>query len=497
MLVINSVNTFKSFNNFKTVNPVIEQKVCFDNCSVNNDKNSFLKDYIARRLVKENIKLPDNWQINVSSPEKISKSDTKLLRDVRVITYKARVDDMFQMLEHPKDYVEKRILQMKISDTEKANLRLLKQKYDNYYTIELKTDEKTYNLRNLSEDDKKELKEKNPKFFEFIDKEQNSLDNIAKNFSTAEIKKEVLAESGRSSRYGAYALVPVLLVLIGQAIFEKRADAKKIAAEPKKYLQEQIAIYKEGNPLKKLTTKNGIKEYIESVKDGKNNWFRVFAVAFAGSWDDCLGAVKDFFQDKDNFGTKKATGIMLPSMVMGVLTSVVIAPLMDSVISFSKAKSYVSKHAPELKVPTNFKSKAAFIAGTTLLGVAFSAFCSGSSWTSEALTFLQLKNNKKTLKENNVINDEEDKKSSTAKNFMSYEAYSGKLNGILKADPISGAGFGAAGMLTSANPYINALSTATCGCIETITASIEQFTKDGERKKDIDKNKENLLASIS
>ena len=288
----------------------------------------------------------------------------------------------------------------------------------------------------------------------------------------------------------------MLLVLIGQAIFEKRADAKKIAAEPQKYLKEQIEIYKEGNPLKKLTSKKGIKDYIESVKDGKNNWFRVLAVAFAGSWDDCLGAVKDFFQDKDNFGTKRATGIMLPSMVMGVLTSLAISPIMDSVISYSKAKSYVGKHAPELKVPMDAKSKAAFIAGTTLLGIAFSAFCSGSSWTSEILTFLQLKNNKKSLKENNVINEEEDKKSSTAKNFMAYEAYSGKLNGILKADPISGAGFGAAGMLTSANPYVNALSTATCGCIETITASIEQFTKDGKRRKDIDKDKEKLFASI-
>ena len=78
---------------------------------------------------------------------------------------------------------------------------------------------------------------------------------------------------------------------------------------------------------------------------------------------------------------------------------------------------------------------------------------------------------------------------------MAYEAYSGKLNGILAADPISGAVFGGAGWLTSANPYVNSAATATCGCIETITASVEQLTKDGTRKKHIDKDKQQLLNS--
>lgn len=474
-----------------------KQTKSFDNCTLNNDKNIFLKAYIGKKLEKENIKLPDNWEINIKSPEKISKEDTKLLRDVRVNTYKARVDDLFKLLNQPKEYTSKRISEMNISDKEKSDLNLLKEKYDNYYTIELNTGDKVYNLTNLSDDEKDEIKNQNPQFAEFLENEQEKLNEIKNNFSTAEIKKEVLAESGKTSRYGAYALVPVLLVLIGQAAFEKRADAKKIKNNAQAYLNEQIEIYKQGNPLKNLKSKDGIKDYINSVKDGKNNWFRVLAVAFAGSWDDCLGAVKDFFQDQDNFGTKRAIGIAIPSMIMGVLTSLAISPLMDSMISFSKAKAYVAKHAPNLKVPTDKKSKAAFILGNTLLGITFSVFCSGSSWTSEALTFLQLKNNKKTLKENNVLNSEEEKNASTKNNFLSYEAYSGKLKGIFTADPVSGAVLGGAGMLTSANPYINAISTTTCGCIETITASVEQFTKDDSRKKAINKNKEKLLASVN
>ena len=484
----NSNSTQKVQNN--------EVKVKFDNLIVNSDKNLFLKEYILAKLKKENINLLEEYQISVESPEKISKEDAKLLRDVRVNTYKARVDDMFKLLEQPKEVVEKRTTDMKISDKEKKDLILLKEKYDNYYTINLKTGNKTYNLLKLSEQDKKELAEINPQFAKFIEDEQESLNDITKKFSSSEIKKEVLAESGKSSRYGAYALVPVLLVLMGQAVFEQRAAAKEIAKDAEGYLKKQINIYKEGNPLRKYFSKNGFKEYVESIKDGNNNWWRVLAIAFAGSWDDDLGAVKDFFQDNDNFGFKKATGIAIPSMVIGTLTSLVIAPLMSSMIDYSRAKAYVAKHAPDMHIPMDKKSKAAMIAGNTLLGIIFSTFCSGSSWTSEALTFLQLKNNKKALKENNIITAEEAEKSSTAKNFMSYEAYSGKLNGIFVADPVSGAGFGSLGMLTSANPYVNALATTTCGCIETITASIKQFTKDGERKRDIDKEKEKLISSV-
>lgn len=468
----------------------------FDNITLNNDKNLFLKDYVMKKLEKSGIKLPNGWEINVASPEKISKEDNKLLRDVRVNTYKARVDDLFKLLEKDSLTVNNRIREMKISEEEKANLAKLKSKYDNYYTITLKTNDKEYNLFNLTEQEKAELKSKNPKIAEFSEQEKDNIDNIKKQFASSEIKKEVLAESGKSSRYGAYALVPVLLVLGAQAVFEQRAAARAIKADAAKYLREQIAIYNEGNPLKKYFAKGGFKEYVNSIKEGENNWWRVLAIAFAGSWDDDLGAVKDFFQDHDNFGTKKAGLIAIPSMVIGTLTSLVIAPLMSGMIDYSRAKAYVAKNAPQLHVPLSGKSKAAFIAGNTALGLIFSSFCSGSSWTSEALTYLQLKNNKKHLKENNIITPEEDKNSSTYKNFMSYEAYSGKLNGILKADPISGAGFGSLGLLTSANPYINAVATTTCGCIETITASVKQFTQDGQRKRDIDKDKTELLKSV-
>ena len=225
-------------------------------------------------------------------------------------------------------------------------------------------------------------------------------------------------------------------------------------------------------------------------------WFSVLALAFAGSWDDDLGAVKDYFQDRDNFGNKKALAIALPSMIIGTLTSFVIAPIMDNMISFNRAKAYVKKHASELTHHSDRRAKLAFIAGNTLLGIIFSAFCSGSSWTSEILTYLQLKNNKQKLMDKNILNNEEAQKTSTYKNFASYEAYSGKLKGILEADPLSGAIFGGAGWLTSANPYINAAATTVCGCIETITASIKQFTKDGERKHDIEKEKEKLLSSL-
>ena len=203
--MVESVSALKPVNNVQTQKssrqqtPVVKQTASFDNCTINNDKNSFLKEYINLRLAKENVKLPEGWEINVKSPEKLSRGDSKLLRDVRVNTYKARVDDLFNLLEKPKDYTDKRIGEMKISDEEKANLKLLKEKYDNYYTIELKAGDKTYDLRNLSEEDKKEISDKNPELAQFLEQEQESIEGISKKFSSAEIKKEVLADSGKSS----------------------------------------------------------------------------------------------------------------------------------------------------------------------------------------------------------------------------------------------------------------------------------------------------------
>lgn len=469
----------------------------FMNKSANTEKNVFLKEYVEKKLEKENIKLPEGFEITVKSPTEISEEDRKLLRDVRVNTYKARVNDMFNLLKEDKLYVTDRVKEMGISDKEKSDLLDLKAKYDNYYTIELNTPDKSYDLINLTEEDKNELNEIFPAITIFATKEQKNLTEIKNYFSEKEIKKEVLADSGKTSRQGAYALVPVLTVLGAKAVWEQKSAAKEIRENPENYLNEQIRIFKEGNPMKAYLKKGGMKKFMNDMKGGASKkWLSVLAIAFASSWDDDLGSVKDFFQDRDNFGTKKALGIAIPSMIMGTLTSFVIAPIMDSMINFNRASAYVKKHAPEHIPAGNKKSKAALILGNALFGIAFSAFSSGSSWTSEALTFLKLKNNEKELKSKNILTDEEAKKTNTMKNFMSYEAYSGKLEGILGADPISGALFGGAGWLTSANPYVNSLTTTVCGCIETITASVKQFTKDGERKHSIDKDKEKLLQSV-
>ena len=496
-----------TFDNFKSVNtfypyyaknynrPLKGQNSinCFLGATSNNSKNIFLKEYIEKNLDG----LPNEIKINIYSPEKISPEDVKLLRDVRVKTYKARVDDMFNLLENSNEYVANRIKDMNITQEEKDNLIKLKEKYNNYYNIEIETPNKKYNLLNLSENDIKELESISPELVKFARNENKNLTSIKNHFATAEIKKEVLADSGQSSRYGAYALVPVLLVLGAKAIWEQKSTAKEIAKNPEKYLQEQKEILKEGNPLKTYLSKGGWGKYLKDLKGGNvGKWFSILALAFAGSWDDDLGAVKDYFQDRDNFGNKKAIIIAIPSMIIGTLTSFVIAPIMDNMISFNRAKAYVKKHTPEAINHIDKRAKAAFIIGNTLLGITFSAFCSGSSWTSEILTYLQLRKNKQKLIDKNILNNEETQKTSTYKNFVSYEAYSGKLKGILEADPLSGALFGGAGWLTSANPYVNAAATTVCGCIETITASIKQFTKDSERKHDIEKEKEKLIASL-
>ena len=108
--MINTIAPFNKLNLNNNVNTNTNvsaktQQIRFDDLSVNNDKNIFLKEYLSKRLAKENVQLPENWEINIESPLKITKRDAKLLRDVRVNTYKARVDDMFRLLEQPKSYI--------------------------------------------------------------------------------------------------------------------------------------------------------------------------------------------------------------------------------------------------------------------------------------------------------------------------------------------------------------------------------------------------------
>ena len=344
----NTIAPFKQFNNpvqnittKSNISITSTDRESFDNISVNSDKNVFLKEYLEKLIQKNGVELTEEFIISVGSPDKLSKADKKLLRDVRVDIYKARVDDLFKLLEQPEEYVNKRISEMKISDKDKKNLKLLKEKYDNYYTITLKYGDKTYNIMNLSESEKEELKSKNPKLAEVLDNEKDNLDKITKQFASSEIKKEVLAESGRSSRYGAYALVPVLAVLMAQAVFEQRAVAKAIKTDKAKYLQDQIEIFNQGNPLKKYFSKGGFKEYVNSIKEGNNNWWRVLAIAFAGSWDDDLGAVKDFFQDNDNFGVKRASLIAIPSMIMTVVL-LYIHTVMDFDFDINEGKKTVA-----------------------------------------------------------------------------------------------------------------------------------------------------------
>ena len=101
---------------------------------------------------------------------------------------------------------------MNIPQEDKDKLLALKKKYDNYYRIELKVADNVYDLLNLSDSDKKELEKSYPQILDFVAKEKENLLSVRKHFSSAEIKKEVLADSGQSSRYGAYALLPVLFV---------------------------------------------------------------------------------------------------------------------------------------------------------------------------------------------------------------------------------------------------------------------------------------------
>ena len=70
--------------------------------SVNSKNNKFLKDYIIAKAEQQGIKVPEEVEIKISSPDKPSDEYITLLNYVRQNVYGARVNDMFNLLNKEK-----------------------------------------------------------------------------------------------------------------------------------------------------------------------------------------------------------------------------------------------------------------------------------------------------------------------------------------------------------------------------------------------------------
>ena len=471
-----------------------------DNNGVNTQKNIFFKQYIEEKAKASGIKLPEGFEIKITSPDEFSKEYKELLKYVRKEIYQARVNDMFNLLVKTPEEIEVKVKQMKISDEDKKKIIRLKSMFDSYYKIEAEYKGKKIDLLNLKNEDKKILEEINPQLAQFFKKEHENIKNTATEFTKKEIKASELSEAGKWSRW----LAPVVMAVMGGSLYRGYKETKE-KANALKDIGQMKEIYNAGRP--KFV--NPLKAYREAFKGAKGKGAAALVggtvlasylwKTLLGSLDDLSGAGKDFIQDSDNFGFGWGTAIAIPSAFAGVLSSAFIAPTIDEHINFNRAEKMLRKEGvlPKLKGLSkagNMLKKGGIWAG---LGVIIAACSSGSSWTSMAGTRWLFGHKGNNLEDKNIITAEENSSQAATDNMMQYEAYYGKWDGIAKGDPTIGSVGGGLGLFTHSNPYVQNISFGLQGCSETLTACTVQLFGDKTREDKLEQDKKQLLDSIT
>lgn len=483
--------------------------------SVNSKSNKFLKDYIIAKAEKQGIKVPEEIDITISSPEKLSDEYITLLNYVRQKIYGARVIDIFNLLNKDKKDVEQKVSLMKIADEDKNKILQLKKVFDEYYRIELNLQNKKIDVLKSNKEDLKEIEKISPEFSDFIVKEQENLRKISNKFTQGDMEAVVLAEAAETSKKFVPTLLSILALSAAYGITKSVYDAhceKKNAAEFMKNIRETSR-----KKIKFINPLTDIKEKLASTKGSK--WKAllalggIIAITLGGSIDDISGCVKDYKQDKDNFGKKKALPLAIFSGIIGFLTSFLVSSTMDNAADINRAKAikrkeFFKKLSPQQAErakklmkkfgPSKFgKLKHLGIIGG--LGVLIAMCSSGSSWASMVGTRYFFKQNGKDLVKKNIIDKKDDNAKSTNKNMMKYEAYKGKWRGIAvgpTSDPILGSTFAMSGLLFNANPYISSATFAVQGCSETLTACGYQIFGNDVRASKLEKEKQELLNSV-
>lgn len=485
------------------------------NYETNSKSNSFLKEYLIGKAGQKGIEIPANLQINVSSPKEFSKEYKELLKYIRTNIYGARVADMFNLLTKDTTSVSAKVSKMKISEEDKSKILKLKEMFDNYYKIEIKFGDKSFDLLNMQEKDEESLKEISPEFAKFIKDEAKEMRKNATKFAQGEIEAVELSQAGESSRHFVPTLLTILAGTTGYGIAKNLWDNHQ---SKKNYISFLKNIRETSR--QKIGFVNPFTDIAEKIKSNKGSKAAIamalLGTAFftlAGSVDDICGCVKDYKQDKDNFGESKAKPLAWISAIAGVATSFLVGSTMDNIGDIKRARVIKKKEffktlnsAQKARAKNLMKKFAPSKWGRlknlgvlTGLGMLIASCSSGSSWASMAGTRFFFGQNGDDLVKKNIISEEENTFKNTNDNMMKYEAYKGKWRGIAvgpTSDPVLGSTFAASGLLFNANPFVSSLFFGLQGCSETLTACAYQLTGDEVRESELDKKKKELVKSV-
>ena len=575
----------------------------------NTDNNKFLKEYIEGRAVSEGVSIPKGMKLKISNyngekyrnilsgsvltgtvgimsekywadfinnfksgakdksveeyckekglNEEQTEKVMELYRfhDVRVNVFKARIKDMFSLLSKNKDEVQQRVAKMKISDEQKEEIIKVKDFLDKYYKVEAEYNGKTYNLLNLSHEDKEELKEKAPEFLQFAEKMSPELRKQSAYFAQKEMQADELSDAGQSSKYVAAPLMLALGIGLGKGYFEGKEMKEGIKASEKfadfirknpkegnailnkcvaKYnkLSKNGTVYAENGELagkelierymrrlklngksmaggeyivyQKALHNQGLRKWINPITKFRNTrgaaLWTLIAGTMALSLDDCLGAGKDFFQDQNNFGFGTGLGFAAAGIAGGIASSAAVVPTFQGIVDYTRADKTLRKMGilPKLNIANKFLHKGKLALLGIPLGLVLASTSSGSSWTSMGLTRWLMGKNGDELEKQDIIDKKDNTFTASNENMMEYEAYKGKWKGIttgVTGDWTIGTIGGATGVFTHSNPVIQNTFTTLQGCSETLTASGYQLLGNTMRNAELNKQKQELVES--
>lgn len=406
---------------------------------VKDNKNDiFLRDYVLKRAGKKGLKQPDSVSINVYAPD-LEKTPNKGFSEVAFGPYNGFVDDFFKIMSQNKRTFDSTLSGLKGDEALKTKMRGLYNYLGNYYKLQLtlKNSGKSYNLINLSQEDKTDLlnaaTEEEKPFIQEVLSHSDELDSLAFKFSRREVKRKTLSIAGADSRDFIKTLVIGTLGLFGLEKFKPSI----------------------------ITALGGASTFW----GGK---FGIVTEFVGGVGDDVLASVKDYQQDKVAIGQGPAIGVLV------------------SAIALAMGAGYL--------VLNKFKIN-------TMSGaIGFSIVSSiGSIW-SNACAFAVMHKKQPKMIDNGLIQkkDNESKMNKTWKNYLLYDAYFGKVIGILSCIPFAifaqKMGYLAKVGTNFKKPLVATFWLTLIGSGETIITCLVQALRDKYRKSKIDSTKEAIVA---
>lgn len=434
----NQLQSFGLSNNEKT--PAKQDEANFNISYVQNSKNDiFLKDYLINKVAKKGISPPSSIGLNVYAPD-IEKTPNQGFREIVFGPYDSYVDDFFTLMNQDKTTFDQRVKSFKCDKKTTEKISGLYDYLDNYYKLELtlKNSKKPYNLLKLSEKDKKELL----------------------NEATAEEKPFVTEALANAAE------LKTLAFKFSRSEVERKTLS--IAGEGSRDFIIALVLGMFGLfGLDKL--KPGIINALGGETTTLGKKFGIVTEFVGGVGDDVLASGKDYYQDKVTMGKPVALGVLLSSIGMAV------------------GAGYF--------VMDRFKIN-------TLKGaIGFSIVSSiGSIWAN-ACAFGFMHHHQKDMKDKGFIDNNENKSkiSKTWKNHLAYDAYFGKVIGILSCIPVaifaSKKGYLAKEGSDFKRPLLAAFWLSLIGSGETLVTCIVQACRDTSRKSKIDASKDFIVSN--